>query len=274
VTGAISYPQEVAVTLERYLSLIDSALPGRLEGLYLVGSVALRDYHPGQSDVDFVAMTRDRLRPEELEQLRQLHAHMRSHGKPWFDGIYVTWLDLDRDPTWIEDVPFALERRFEPTGGAEANPSVWLTLRNHPVAARGPAAPSVWYDESAIRDWNIANLNSYWRRQAERLETATEIVDGLAMDWATLWCVAGVSRLHYTAANIDVISKAAACSYALERFPQRWHTVIREAAAVRAGDPARDRDIEDQRIDVRDFIRFVIEDANALAQHPRGAASR
>jgi hypothetical protein len=92
------------------------------------------------------------------------------------------------------------------------------------------------------------------------------------MDWATLWCVAGVARLHYTIVNMDIISKAAACTYALERFPQRWHTVIREAAAVRAGEPAGDRDLAERHIDVRDFVRFVIEDANGLTQHPGGTA--
>lgn len=84
------------------------------------------------------------------------------------------------------------------------------------------------------------------------------------MDWTTEWCVAGASRLHCTITNLDVTSKWGACEYALARFPQRWHTVIREAQAVRRGGSAAGRDLEERKRDVRDFALFVIDDANHL----------
>ena len=46
----------VAALLAAYLAHLDKALPGRLEGLVLFGSLALDDYRPGQSDVDFLAL--------------------------------------------------------------------------------------------------------------------------------------------------------------------------------------------------------------------------
>ena len=48
-------PDDVGRIVTRYLELVDEMLPRRLEGLYLVGSVALDDYREGESDVDFVA---------------------------------------------------------------------------------------------------------------------------------------------------------------------------------------------------------------------------
>jgi predicted nucleotidyltransferase len=36
-----------------------------IDGLYLFGSIALDDFHPGRSDIDFVAVTADRLDAEE-----------------------------------------------------------------------------------------------------------------------------------------------------------------------------------------------------------------
>ena len=42
-------PPEVTMVMSAYLRLADEWLPGRIEGLYLVGSVALDDFQPGQS---------------------------------------------------------------------------------------------------------------------------------------------------------------------------------------------------------------------------------
>lgn len=256
-----AYPHDAHQVVNRYLTLVDRALPGRIDGLYLVGSIALSDYHPGPSDVDFVAVTGTPVTNNEIDCLREIHATLRRLGKPWFDGIYVTWDDLTRNPSDIEHVPFSLGNTFGHTGGAEANPSVWLTLRNYPFAIRGRQAPTVWYDESAIRRWNLANLNSYWRGVADRLDKTAYTPQ--SMDWETVWCVAGVARLHYTITSLNVTSKSGACRYALAQFPGRWHTVIREAQGVRNGGHASDRSLEERRKDVRDFVRLVIDDAAA-----------
>lgn len=122
--NAAPYPPEDRGVVDRYLELVDRALPGRIQGLYLVGSIALGDYHPGSSDVDFVAVTQKPLAGRELDRLQQIHERLLVHGKLWFDGIYVTWDDLMRNPSDIEHVPFNLRNTFGRTGGAEANPSV------------------------------------------------------------------------------------------------------------------------------------------------------
>jgi hypothetical protein len=237
-----------------------------MEGLYLVGSVALGDYRPGPSDVDFVAVSSTLLNEYELDRLQEIHQALFLHGKPWFDGIYVTWDDLKRNPTEIERVPFNLGKTFGRTGGAEANPSVWLTLRNHRFVIRGPRAPVIWYDDTAIRQWNMSNLSSYWHRAADRLD-ATEYTPR-SMDGETVWCVAGAARPHCTITTLDVVSKWGACEYALARFPDQWHTVIREAQAVRSGGRASGRSMEERRNDVRDFVLFVIDDARAQMSGP------
>lgn len=232
-----------------------------------MGSVALSDYREGPSDVDFVAVSGEVFSEDELDSLQEIHHTMHGHGKPWFDGIYVTWDDLLRNPSDIEHVPFNLGKTFARAGGAEANLSVWLTLRNHPFAIRGPHAPVVWYGESAIQHWTMSNLSTYWRSQAERLDDSPP-QDRRSMDRATLWCVAGAARLHYTITALDVTSKSGACHYALTRFPERWHAVIGEAQTVRSGGSASRRSLEERRVDVRDFVRFVIQDARAELHGP------
>ncbi len=264
----LSIPAEVCEVVNRYLELIEVALPGRIEGLYLVGSTALGDYTPGQSDVDFVAVTGDLLTTEERERLRSLHAELLDAvARPFFDGIYVTWEHLQQNPATLQDVPFSLEGRFERTGGFEANPSTWLTLAQYTLAVRGPAAPSVWHGRTAIRQWNLDNLNSYWRGLVQQGRSAASrvrsMVNDEAMNGIVQWCVPGVARLHYTIVTGDITSKSGACRYALATFPDTWHTVVNEALALRRGEQPVPRSRLSRHRDVLGFMAFVIDDANA-----------
>lgn len=262
-----SLPGDVRGLVNRYLELVDAALPGRIEGLYLVGSTALGDYMPGRSDVDFVAVTGEILTVEERERLRSMHKSLgEAVALPYFDGIYVNWDHLEQNPLACRDMPFTLQGRFTSSGGFEANPSTWLTLARYPLAVRGRAVPNVWHDRAAIRQWNVDNLNSYWRGLVQRGRSAGARVRSMASDQVVngilQWCVPGVSRLHYTIATGDITSKSGACRYALATFPDTWQVVINEALALRRGEQPVPRSRLSRRRDVLGFMEFVIDDAN------------
>jgi predicted nucleotidyltransferase len=70
-------PPEVSATMSAYARLVDDKLPERIRGLYLAGSLALDDYRPGRSDIDFVAVSDTAFQPSELEMLQQVHAELR-----------------------------------------------------------------------------------------------------------------------------------------------------------------------------------------------------
>ncbi|MFI6172557.1 nucleotidyltransferase domain-containing protein [Nocardia sp. NPDC051052] len=56
----MSLPAIVEDTVETYLASVDAEAPGLIEGLYLEGSLALNDFRPDASDIDFVAVTANR----------------------------------------------------------------------------------------------------------------------------------------------------------------------------------------------------------------------
>jgi hypothetical protein len=114
---------DVRVVVERYLQLVDCVLPGQIQGLYLVGSAALRDYRPGKSDVDFVALAETPLSMHDLDGLEVVHRELAAEiPKPWFDGIYVTWADLACSPTDIEHVPFTHQGTLQRRGDSRPIP--------------------------------------------------------------------------------------------------------------------------------------------------------
>ncbi len=255
-------PTEVAAAMSAYLRLADERLPGRINGLYLVGSVALDDYRPGQSDIDFVAVADTALTSSELEQLRRLHSELsRTVPRPKLDGVYITWVELQAEPTSLS-APYCHDGRFVPSGGFAANPVTWYMMQRYHVPLRGPARPTVWHDQGLLCRWCRANLQSYWAAWVRGARTRLIRQLFSLSRQATVWGVLGVTRLHATIRTGDILSKSTAGTYALEVFPHHWSPVIQDALAGRLGhSPASYHNIFVRRRDSLAFMEYVISDA-------------
>jgi hypothetical protein len=255
-------PTKVANVMSAYLRLVDEGLPGRITGLYLVGSLALDDYQPGQSDVDFVAVSEPALTLSELEQLEQIHRELRRTApRPKLDGVYVTWLELRADPVGLS-APYCLDGRFASNGGFAANPVTWYMMHRYTMPVRGPAEPIVRHDEDLLRMWCRENLQSYWAGWVHGARTHF-IRRLLSLSrQATVWGVLGVTRLHATIKTGDILSKSAAGTYALETFPAPWSPIIQDALGGRLGHGATSyRNAFARRRDALAFMEYVILDA-------------
>lgn len=193
----------------RYLDAADAAAPRLVEGLYLVGSSVLDDYHPGASDVDFVAVTSQPLTDAERDVLAGVHREIGAAG-PAFEGPYVTFDELRASPADAADGAFHHEGAL--TVGREGrSPVEWTTLARHGAALRGPetATLGVHTDAAASAGWTRGNLAGYWSSWLEHSrDPATPTAVALLTDWGVAWVVLGVSRLHFTPATGDITSKA------------------------------------------------------------------
>lgn len=221
------------------VAAVDAALPGRLEGLYLFGSVALGDYRAPQSDLDVLAVSASPW-PESVPALARLHAELgREAGAPAFDAVYVTWEELRADPTAAVAPGVLVDGTFQPAGAFNANWAVWETVARYPVAARGPATPTVERGGARLRAFCRENLAGYWRGWADRVAAgALAPLTAPERERAVLWCVAGVLRLLYTVETGDIASKRAALTYGGRRLEPRFRPLVARAAALRAGRPA------------------------------------
>ncbi len=269
------------------LARLDRAVPGRIEGFYVVGSASMGAFRPGRSDVDFVAIVDDDFHPAGLRRLRALHLgrwisaliHDTGLRLRWplvCNGVYLKAGDLSRSPLEVTPLAGHVTGRFraEPRTGFDVNPVTWYVLAHHGIALRGPDRDrlQVHLDEAELRSWVLANLNSYWRRWTARVRPGGLSIRGVPPRRLAASGVLGTPRLHYTIATGEIATKEAAARYALEVFESRWHRLIEDAIAYWRGEPPPEpyRRHPHRRLrDAVEFVACVIDAANRLTPIPR-----
>lgn len=249
-------PPSVEAAVARYLGLADRALPGRIIGFHVVGSVALGGYRPARSDIDFVAILDRSLDAAELRRLKAaiVASGVRSalpdlaRGRLSLpgvcNGVFITADDVAKPVTTIVPVASHAGHSIQVGQGFDANPVVWKTFAEHGITVRGDDASTLPLDPEPDRleAWNRDNLVRYWQPWAERAAHGRGgFRTRLSPRWLTAWGALGPPRLHHTIATGEVISKEAAGEYAKDTFGAEWHPVLDEALAYWREEPSPGR---------------------------------
>ena len=230
-------------TMRTYLDTADEFAPGLVEGLYVVGSFALADWHEGRSDIDIVAVTAEPATDEDASALASLHRQLAEIMPGTnIDGPYLAWGDLVVPPATGLHRPWSLDGELRHDGECfEISPVTWYTLATYGVPVRGPRREvlDVAVDTEALIRFVTDNLRSYWIGVANELRAAVAASgDAHTYHQASFeWCTLGALRLHYTAFTGDVTSKRGAGEYGLQIAPDRFHDALHAALSIRAGTP-------------------------------------
>lgn len=259
---------DVATALGTYLDVVDACAPGVVEGLYVVGSYALGDWHEGRSDIDIVAVMAEAATDDDAAQLRTAHAVLADQlpDGPRIDGPYVAWSDLITPPMGLHR-PWAMHGELHHDGDCfELNPVTWYTLATHGVTVRGPAVDrlGVYVDVEARVRFCVDNLIGYWRPLAAQVRAMAAATPDGQFDAGSLeWVALGALRLHHTSFEGGVISKAAAGIYGLEVAPPRFHELLDTAIAVRAGRATGTSFGTDLLLTAADLVDWCVGEAEA-----------
>lgn len=211
-------------------ALVDGArdaLGNDLLGVYLVGSHALgaADEH---SDVDFVAITADRLSPGQQASLEELHATLpdrAAYGADHLEGSYAPAGDLRSPMTVGRAWPYVDHGSRALGRSAQDNTAHarWV-LRERGIPLLGPSAVTyvAAVDPAALR----AEMVGVARTRAEAVE---EYPEQLANGWFQPHLVVTLCRVLYTAHHGEVTSKADAAAWALGAVGVEHQPLIRQA---------------------------------------------
>jgi predicted nucleotidyltransferase len=262
---------EARQVLDRLLAGLDQRSPGLIAGVHLIGSIALGDGRPGQSDIDLVLV-----RAEDFDDATTMAALepvladlRRDHLRPALDGIVLDAADLAAGPdATAGDRPVVFENEARlGSGGSARNPVTWATLRQCGIACRGVLdRDRLWHDPVRLDAWTRENLASYWQPWLTRTDhLASRFGIASLGGWATEWGVLGVTRLHATLSTGQIVSKRGAGDYALDRFSPEWHPIVEEAIRIRERRPGgRYRSRLHRRRELRVYMAMVIDDALML----------
>lgn len=256
----MTLPAEVLTVCTTWLAAIDGRAPGLVTGLHLRGGLCFGEWVPGQSDIDFTAVLAHRPDMGEIAALESAHQLVAlRHPRPFFDGMHVLAADLAAPPADCPDVPCVLEHSFAAAARNDLCPVSWHELADRGIAIRGEL-PSMWTDDVELETFTRANLDSYWREQAERLTAAVDEIGDL--EWLTAWCVLGVARLDHLLVTGALTTKSGAGRWALRHYPERFHPVLCEALRIRQGGPGPGEYVAARHLrarDTADFTSYVVD---------------
>lgn len=228
-----AYPDVNATVLE-FLTGVRQILGDRFLGMYLSGSLALGDFSPHSSDIDFVVVTDGDVLDEQLVALRSLHARFNASDSPWATEVEAAYIPRDAI------------RRYDPArarhphiqrGAAEILDwdqlaSDWVLqrhiLREHGVIVAGPP-PATLIDPvppDAMRRAMVALMDEWWGTMP--VDPAPLRRSGYQAYAALTMC-----RMLYTLDAGDVVSKPVAARWAQTTLGARWAVLIERALAWR-----------------------------------------
>ena len=167
-------PEVVRSLCDAHATLVDDALPGLLDGLYLHGSIGFGGEFHGGSDVDFVAMITRRLTGDDIEALRRIHAELiRLRPAPAYDGFYLLETDLAGRPEDLLQAPGILHQWFSEEPHSDVKAITWRELRDHGITLRGKDLREIEIrsDDAELLASTRENLDTYWRSQLEAWST-------------------------------------------------------------------------------------------------------
>lgn len=230
---------------------IREALDENLVGVYLRGSLAMGDFDPATSDVDFFTITERRVSEGEFAALAALHEALGRLPNPYGEQLEGTY--IERSATWR----YERGRRFPTIGRNEPlewseHGANWIierwAVREHGITLLGPDAHTLIAPVSSddlraairdrMRDW--ADFASWpddpeWGRHRGHKAYVVETM----------------CRALCTLASGDIKTKPQAVAWALATLPSPWRDLVERSRAWR-GDPAPDESLN------AEIQRFVL----------------
>lgn len=218
---------EANIVLNEFLTHVQATLPDEFSGLYLHGSLALGDFHPASSDIDFFVVTQNTLSAETLDDLATMHRALEEMNFAWIpklEGSYIPRNAMRRyDPTNHCHPRYDYHTKMHVSGHGSDTLIQYWTLREKGIVLVGP--PPASFIESVspteLRQASRGILQEWWLPQ---MEDTTRLQRPAYESYAILT----MCRILYTLAHGAIVSKPTAGYWAQARYPQ-WAEHIQRA---------------------------------------------
>ena len=225
----IDHPEANSV-LEELLSGARGILGDHFVGMYLDGSLAIGDFEPDKSDLDFVVVIDSDVSADTFGALKAMHAHIASGTSKWareLEGSYISQRALRHDQRPAAhpyiDRGSALAMVHQESG-------YWVIhrhmLREHGVVLAGPLPQTLInpVQPEELREAVRGILREWWMPM---------LIDGplLQNSFYRCYAVLTMSRMLYTIRHGAIVTKPSAARWAQGALDRRWTPLIQQALA-------------------------------------------
>jgi len=244
------YP-DVNAMLLRLLAEVQTILGDQFTGLYLYGSLAIGDFDPGKSDIDFLVVTTDALPDEKVAALATMHARLAASDSKWateLEGSYIPRRSLRHyDAT---DTHHPHIDRGGGTLAIEQHGTDWViqchVLRNQGVVVAGPD-PRTLINPVSADELRRGVVGLLWWWELQLSDTSRVEQSGYQA-----YTILSMCRILYTLEYGTVASKPAAARWARGTLGERWVALIERAVNWQPGDSM------DRLNETLEFIRYTL----------------
>lgn len=219
---------EVNAVLYEVLSGVQNILRDRFVGMYLYGSLAVGDFQPDRSDIDFLVVTEEELPGQVVAALQAMHIRMAERDQPLgreIEGSYIPRHALRR-----YDPANARHPHIDRGGGlaVEQHDCDWVVqryvLREHGVVVAGPAIHTLIdpITPDKLKQAVLELMHIWW---APMVDEPSQLQESSYRTYAILT----MCRVLYTMQHGTIVSKPVAAHWALDSQGERWAPLISHA---------------------------------------------
>lgn len=223
------YP-EINSVLQELLLGARGILDNHFVGMYLDGSLAIGDFEPDKSDLDFVVVTDSDVSSDTFGDLKATHDRIAIGASKWareLEGSYISQRALRRDH---RPAAHPYIDRGSVLVMVQPESGYWVIhrhmLREHGVVLAGPL-PQTLIDPvqpEELREAVRGILREWWMPM---------LIDGplLQNSFYRCYAVLTMSRMLYTIRHGTIVTKPIAARWAQGALDTRWTPLIQHALA-------------------------------------------
>jgi hypothetical protein len=225
---------DVNTLLVGFTAQIQEILGSQFLGSYLYGSLALGDFFPHTSDIDFIVVTQTEISDAHFNALHELHTQFDRSDSPWAGKIEAAYIPIEalnhssmssyRYPQ-VEKGTELLRIPLE-TGWAFQR----YILREFGITITGPNPLKFVNPVEPVEMHRTGKaIIEGWQEQSRN--------DPSWIDWARqvgsqAFIVLTLCRILYSLETGSVASKPAAARWAQRNLEQRWKMLIEKSLAI------------------------------------------
>ncbi|KKI92953.1 hypothetical protein WQ54_07200 [Bacillus sp. SA1-12] len=232
-TASSCLHNNVIEILETLLDGIHELLKEDVIGVYLRGSLALGDFDPETSDIDYLAVMKNAMTDERFTLLKGFHSQLANLHNPYAKHLEGAYIDLNSLKRFQTGKYHPTIYRGEDLKWSEHHMN-WIierwTIREHGITLIGPD-PKKLIDRISVEEIQSAVLERLrdwvnWANQSDDPEWHLPLSH-------KAYVVETMCRIMFTLSCGNICSKKHAVVWALEIFPEPWRSLVEKSMAWR-----------------------------------------